>query len=761
MSESLVPLARAWNSWDAEHPAEMTYLPLGLRVGLCAYASSINAFTRFPAGGEGVRLGPRSLDGDMVHLDLAHAGTTLAVDYDKPDHFTLRGRWKAGRLGEWGLRFWVILLVRLAPPEAGGTLADWSYDPDTGTLSARHGPIHVVLRGTRAPLLATFHESVEAVQAEFESKGYFYLGSRGVAGPVAALRYHLEEMPEFAFAATLADDRDLAASRAAAVLEDVASPASTTSLPRQAGTFSGALDAVRDVIGWNTVWDAVNRRPYTSLSRNWVAQKFGGFGVWLDDVLYHALLGGFFDLGVVRENWEAVLAGARPQGNLPCLMTGRDSWVDRTQPPIAGFLLWMTYLRSGTRELLERAYPTLLANHDWWFAMRDGNGNGLMEYGTSPVGDGLYRGTKLAAKDESSMDNSPTHDEAKLDTATWTLDCEDVGLNSLIALDGEMLALIATELGDADTAVRLVDRTDGLKARIRDELWDESREVFASRLWSGAFVRSLAPTSFYPLLAGAASPAQAAAMLKLLTDPEKFGGEWLLPSVTRDDPAFGDNVYWRGRIWPPLNFLVYHGLKRSGFAAAARALAENSVSLFMGEWHAHRRSPENFSAVTGEACDQPDTDPFYGWGALMPALGVAEVMDVTPWSGWEITHAADGSLGPVLAPGGRAIVESVDGVMTVLLNGRAVLRTNLTGRFRQIVLDARIISLVLPAAPDGAGGDRWLEFPAHAGRQVLAARLGGGDVAVAEAPAGLRITVSAGTASGRLELVLADSGDGG
>jgi hypothetical protein len=99
--------------------------------------------------------------------------------------------------------------------------------------------------------------------------------------------------------------------------------------------------------------------------------------------------------------------------------------------------------------------------------------------------------------------------------------------------------------------------------------------------------------------------------------------------------------------------------------------------------------------------------------------------------------------------------------MTVLLNGRAVLRTNLTGRFRQIVLDARIVSLVLPAAPDGAGGDRWLEFPAHAGRQVLAARLGGGDVAVAEAPAGLRITVSAGTASGRLELVLADSGDGG
>lgn len=758
MSESLVPLARAWNSWDANHPAEMTYLPLGLRVGLCAYASSANAFTRFPAGSEGVRLGPRSLDGDAMRLDLAHAGTTLAVDYDKPDPFTLRGRWKAGRLGEWGLRFWVVLLVRLAPPEAGGALAEWSYDPETGALSARHGPLHAVLRGTRVPLLATFHDSVEAVQAEFESEGYFYLGSRGVAGPVAALRYHLEEMPEFTFAVTLADDRDLAMARAAAVL---AREGDAAVLPRQDGAFSGALDAVRDVIGWNTVWDPVNRRPYTSLSRNWVAQKFGGFGVWLDDVLYHGLLGGFFDLGVARENWEAVLAGARPQGNLPCLMTGRDSWVDRTQPPIAGFLLWMTYLRSGSRELLERAYPTLLANHDWWFATRDGNGNGLMEYGTSPVGEGLYRGTKLAAKDESSMDNSPTHDEAVLDSTTWTLDCEDVGLNSLIALDGEMLALVAAELGDGDTAARLEKRTAGLKARIRDELWDESRQVFASRLWSGAFVRSLAPTSFYPLLAGAATPAQAAAMVKLLSDPQKFGGDWLLPSVTRDDPAFGDNVYWRGRIWPPLNFLVYHGLKRGGFEAAAQELADNSVRLFMGEWQAHRRCPENFSAVTGEACDQPDTDPFYGWGALMPALGVAEVMDVTPWGGWEITHVADGSLGPVLAPGGRAVVDSSEAVMTVRLNGRAVLRTSLTGRFRQIVLGGRMVSLVLPATAGGKDSGKWLEFPAHAGRRVLAARLGDGEVAVTDGPAGLRIALPAGTASARLDLVLADSGDAG
>ena len=93
----------------------------------------------------------------------------------------------------------------------------------------------------------------------------------------------------------------------------------------------GALDAVRDVIGWNTVWDPINRRPYTSLSRNWVSQKFGGFGVWLDDIFYHALMAGMFDAEVARENLRAIYAGATAAGNLPCLRDG-PRFLDRPHP---------------------------------------------------------------------------------------------------------------------------------------------------------------------------------------------------------------------------------------------------------------------------------------------------------------------------------------------------------------------------------------------------------------------------------------------
>ncbi len=617
MAESDIPLPRAWNSWDSEHPAEMQFLPLGLRLTPCAYASSINGFTRFPAG-KGVTLGPRALDGAAIDLTLAHAGSELTLRYDKPDPLTLRGRWEVRHLAEWGLRFWVVLVLRWTPPGAAEAV-EWTYDSASDGLTATWGSRTVAVRGERLPMLATFHDSLDALQREYETKGYFCLDSRGEHGRVAVLRYHLEEMPRFAFAASVAEDAVVARTR---THDALAAAPTVPRLPAQSGRYAGALDAVRDVIGWNTVWDGANRRPYTSLSRNWVSQKFGGWGVWLNDVLYHGLMAGLFDDDVARENLAAVFAGATPAGNLPCLLTGRDAWVDRSQPPIGAFIVWLLYLRLCDRRLLADSYGVLLRNYDWWWRLRDGNGDGLVEYGTSPVGGGLYRGTKLAAKDESSMDNSPVHDEATLRTDVWTLDCADVGLNSLLALDGEMLAHIARALGRADDAERLAARSDALKARIRERLWDEERGVFANRLWSGRFVRSLAPTSFYPLLAGAADPAQACRLLPLLTDVTKFGGTWRLPSCTRDDPAFRDNVYWRGRVWPPLNFLVWHGLRRYGFDAEATDLADNGYRLFRGEW-ARRNCPENYSAVTGEALDQPDTDSFYGWGALMPFIALA------------------------------------------------------------------------------------------------------------------------------------------
>ena len=813
--ETLDP-RRRFDTWDVDHPSALVHLPSGLRVHVCAYSDRAGAFTRFPAGTP-VRLGPRTLDGEAVDLAVTHEGTELGLRFERIGADTARVRWWTQRTGEWGLRFWVVVVLE---PAGFGDAADrvrgWSNESATGLRwSAGDSERCACVLGARPPLLVTSHPDIAALAREYETHGYWYLGSRGAGGPLLALRYNLEEMHENCVAVGVgldAPDTAAVVGRARAALEPVlAGPASGPGDERRVpgrkpeaaapdplvargpdhsgvsggradpapgdpsepapsppppyprrpailappasppaarphlhtGRYGGALDAIRDVIGWNTVHDPVNRRPYTALSRNWSSAKFGGFGVWLDDVLYHAHLAGILDPGLAEENLRAVFAGRTEAGNLPCLLTGRDAWVDRSQPPIGAFVLWLLYRRWGERRLLEEAWETLLANHEWWWRERDGNRNGLLEYGTSPVGDGLYRGTALAARDESSMDNSPVHDEAVLVPDCHTLDCEDVALNSLLVLDGEMLALAAAELGRDSEARRLEARARGLAAKIGEALWDPEREVFANRLWSGRFVSSIAPTSVYPLVAGAASPAQARALLGWLEDPRRFGGRFVLPSVSRDDPACRDNVYWRGRIWPPLNFLVYQGLRRYGFDAEASAVARRSYEMFARPWREARFCAENYGAQDGAVTDQPDTDTFYGWGALMPAMAVAEVCDVSPWEGWSVANTGeDVRMGPLCCPCGWVRCEVRRGVLAVSVEDRPVLRTNVRGRLRDLRLETASLRLELPPAASAPGERPWLELPGVAVEEMTTARLrevADSELEVRAGPDGVRI----------------------
>ncbi len=120
-----------------------------------------------------------------------------------------------------------------------------------------------------------------------------------------------------------------------------------------------------------------------------------------------------------------------------------------------------------------------------------------------------------------------------------------------------------------------------------------------------------------------------------MADERTFGGPFPIPGTARDDPAAKDNSYWRGRVWPPLNWFVWQGLRRIGRRAEASDLARRSFALFRAAWDTRRLCPENYNAETGEPLDQPDTEGFYSWGALMPAMAVGEVMDHTPWGGWE------------------------------------------------------------------------------------------------------------------------------
>jgi len=639
---------RCWGTWRAERPIELSHLPTGFTLTPVLYSARANSASAVPPG-EIVRFGPRGINNGKITFDTCHEDTRLHWKYTLSDSSTVDLNWRCDAHGEWGLRYWVNLCF--SAPQ--GT--QFCFDRTSGLLSSDHATgQRLTFIAAKKPLMATFHDDLPALLDEYADKGYFYLGSRATAGSFAVLRFNLEEAPSMSARVVL----DTIESPVNNIPIPIAQPATVASVTNLTTTITdeqsacpaqAALEAIHDVVSWNHVYDPINECSYTVLTRFWNQQKFGGFGIWMNDVMYHALLWSRYDHDKAQRNIDAVFAWQTDEGNFPCLVTGNDAWLDRSQPPIVSYVVWCCYTNSQNTQLLRWAFPRLLANYDWWWRRRTLHDTGLVAYGTSlDVGDGLYKGTKLAAKDESSMDNMAVHDPAEFDASTGLIQAADVGLNSLLALDGEILAQMATLLDQDKDAARLEQQSSGHKARIADWLWDDSRGVFANRLVDGRFVQPLAPTSFFPMAAGIASKDQVDSLItNYLLPEEKFGGRFVLPSATRDDPAYQDNVYWRGRIWAPLNFWVYEGLRRYDRTDEASELAHKSLALFNQGWQ-QRECGENYHAETGAIADQADTDTFYTWGALLPALSVKELFDDTPWQGLSLAPSqVESKLGPI------------------------------------------------------------------------------------------------------------------
>ncbi len=687
-----------WWTWKAELPAQLRHFASGLIMTPVLYAASENNASMLLPGKE-VSFGPRPIGDTSIELDFDVSGTSLNWRY-AIDEGLLGLDWQTKSFGEWGLRFWVILCFHSEDK------ASFTYSRETDVLEGTCGGHSLKVSSAKAPLMATFHEDIEGLRSELHENGYFYLGSRGTEGKFAALRFNLEEAPGMHLEASVVP--------AGSEHKEFPAPTPTVkSTPPSGPVAQQALDAVHDVMAWNHVHDFINQRPYTALSRFWNTRKFGGFGVWLDDILYNALCWGNFRQDHAVDNLDAVFAHQTGAGNFPCLVTGNDAWLDRTQPPVASYVIWSLYQRSGDRTLLERYYPGLLRNYRWWWQKRQMGDTGLLAFGTSlDAGDGLYKGTKLAAKDESTMDNSPLHDPVPFDTSTGMLMAADVGVNSIAVIDGEVLAMMAEELGFGEDQEDLQARVQAHRDRIAAWLWDEERGIFANRMMDGRFVPSIAPTSFFPLAAGIGTPEQVDRMIEgYLYNEKKFGGKWVLPSVTRDDPAYHDNMYWRGRIWGPLNFWVYQGLRRVGRDADARILADKSWALFSESW-GQRICGENFNAETGEVLDQPDTDGFYAWGSMLPALAVSEVMDFSPWNGWSVMAPAEpgARIGPVQTPVGPCFVcRGNDDTWWIehAENGTVFMKTNIKGRLTGLVLDGDKSSATLPGPVDE---NHWISY---------------------------------------------------
>ncbi|QGQ95189.1 hypothetical protein EHS13_09970 [Paenibacillus psychroresistens] len=408
------------------------------------------------------------------------------------------------------------------------------------------------------------------------------------------------------------------------------------------GILEDAPQAIIKGMTWNTIYEPTKQRFCTPVTREWCVMKnmthFGGYVLFAWDTFLGGLLAALQSKELAYRQVYSVLeefqADFAPQYGSQVLTR-----FDRSNPPVGSYCILKIYKQFQEKELLNNVFDKMLLWNRWWINNRDGNGDGLLEWGSNRpfvenAGKILGETFEVAAKMESGLDNSPMYDDVSFIPEGKTLNITDIGLSSLYAMDCWALAEIAREIGRDQEAKELLAEYAAVKARINDELWNESLGIYCNKHWDGHFSEVLTPTSFYPLIAGIASQAQAERMIKEhLLNENEFWGELVLPTVMKSHPAFEDNDYWRGRIWGPTNFLVSEGLKRYGYYDLAYEIAQKSLRLFLGEWKKDNHIHENYNALTGDGDDVLNADPVYTWGGLLPYLAVEELVEAQPWGG--------------------------------------------------------------------------------------------------------------------------------
>jgi neutral trehalase len=414
------------------------------------------------------------------------------------------------------------------------------------------------------------------------------------------------------------------------------------------GLFKGAAEAVTNNLFWMTLYQPDHHRFYTPAGRRWIFPQPNGapdhWTIFEWDSFFNALEISIESGRHVRDVVTAVLETQYPNGNIPNWRGRSSGTPDRSQPPIGAYVVLKLFGRLGDMDLLKTAYPHLLKWHAFWKApkpdgrpRRDGNADGLLEWGSDadlvagavPPWEENASG-KQRAMWESGQDDLPNWEEAAFSDSAGTLTMNCLDLNCLYALDAYCLSQIANILNLPEDYNLYLQEYEQMKALINEKLWNEREGFYFDRHWDGPFSLRKAASNFYPLLAKIPDARRASLLIRRLLNPKEFWGEYILPSISRDDPSFKDQQYWRGTIWPPTNYLVYQGLKACGFDAVATEYAQKSLSLFLRSWQNFQLCPENFDSRTGEAGGQR----YQSWGPLFALIAIEEYLDFTPWDGF-------------------------------------------------------------------------------------------------------------------------------
>ena len=379
------------------------------------------------------------------------------------------------------------------------------------------------------------------------------------------------------------------------------------------GAHAESYRAMMSCLGWNTVYDPIKNRVCNPVTRNWNRGKTINLFCW--DTFFGALMLSLEHPDAAWLNIKAILDEMTEDGMVPNADGSRHS-----QPLVGSLVLEEIYDRRKDTALLREIYPKLLRWNTWYYENRTTE-EGYLCWGTGSYGKG--KEDLFGAKCESGMDNSPIFDDAVYDEQRGFCMIADVGLMGLFIKDCRALIRFSEILGYTENIEALSNRLNVVQNALND-LWNEEDGIYENLdLHTGKFCRRLSPFNFFSLFSPAVGEDRKKSILENhLLNEEEFWGEYPLPSISKKDYAFTEQHYWRGRIWAPLNAIVYHALKDASCLREARLFADRSEKLLLGSWETQNRVYENYGAVDGRGDSARQSDAFYHWGALLGYIAI-------------------------------------------------------------------------------------------------------------------------------------------
>ncbi|PSV34810.1 alpha-glucosidase [Photobacterium sp. GB-27] len=194
----------------------------------------------------------------------------------------------------------------------------------------------------------------------------------------------------------------------------------------------------------------------------------------------------------------------------------------------------------------------------------------------------------------------------------YSLMQESVDQASYWYSDNKYLAQIAEVLGHNDAAETFTQKAKETKNYINKCMFDtdtgfyydinidssEAKELNNGCAGKPIVKRGMGAEGWSPLFNGAATEVTAKAVVANMMDTRKFNTTVPLGTASADNPAYGADIYWRGRVWVDQFYFGVKGMANYGYTKEAHEMVNK---LFTNAEGLTKQLPiqENYNPETG------------------------------------------------------------------------------------------------------------------------------------------------------------------